>query len=193
MYSETAKPTDRVSADVQIDPAFRTRVGAGGVFCFKCYDKDGNLKWGEETHNLVVNQGLKDMNDKYFSGVAYTSTWFLGLINNTPTPFFSANDTAASHAGWVEFTAYFQTTRPVAIFGSATTADPSVISNSISPATFNISNDAIIAGAFLISNNTKAGTTGVLFSEANFQAPNTRAVVNGDILIVTYQFNLDAV
>jgi hypothetical protein len=49
-----------------------------------------------------------------------------------------------------------------------------------------------IAGAFLISNSTKSGTTGILFSASTFQSPGARAVVSGDTLNVTYEFSLDA-
>lgn len=193
MFSETAKSTDMVASGVRVDPVLRSRAGAGGVFTFKCYDKDGNLKWEEANHNLVVNVGLKDMNDKYFSGSTYTATWYLGLITGpAASTTFAAGDTAASHAGWTENTAYSQATRPQATFAAATTADPSVITNSASPATFSINGTATIAGAFLISNNTKGGTTGILFSESDFQAPGDRSVVNGDTLTVTYQFSLDA-
>ena len=78
------------------------------------------------------------------------------------------------------------------MFGTATTADPSVISNTLSIAQFSINATVTVGGAFLISNNTKGGTTGVLFSAADFQSPGDRAVVNGDIINVTYQFSLDA-
>jgi hypothetical protein len=47
-----------------------------------------------------------------------------------------------------------------------------------------------IAGAFLT--NVATGTSGILFSEADFQSPGDRAVVSGDVLNVTYTFNLDA-
>jgi hypothetical protein len=50
-----------------------------------------------------------------------------------------------------------------------------------------------IGGAFLTSSNTKSGTTGVLFSASDFQAPGDRIVVSGDTLTVTYTFSLDAV
>jgi hypothetical protein len=49
-----------------------------------------------------------------------------------------------------------------------------------------------IAGAFLTSDNTKGGTSGILFSASTFQAPGARAVVSGDTLNVTYEFSLDA-
>jgi len=67
-----------------------------------------------------------------------------------------------------------------------------VISNSASPATFSINATATIGGAFLTSNNTKGGTTGILFSASDFAAPGDRSVVSGDTLSVTYTFSLDA-
>ena len=188
-----ASGTDVVASQVQAGGLVDNRVGAGGVYTVECRDAQGNLKWSEEMHNLVVNVGLKDMNDKYFTGSGYTAAWFLGLVTgpgagNT----YAAGDTMASHAGWTENTSYSQTTRPACSFGAATTADPSVISNSASVAVFSINGTATIAGAFLTSNNTKGGTTGVLFSVANFQSPGDRAVVSGDTLNVTYTFSLDA-
>jgi hypothetical protein len=192
MFQEKATSTDLVASQVAANTVADNRVQAGGVFLFKCYDKDGNLKWEDSVHNLVVNGGLQDMNDKYFSGSGYTAAWYIGLVNASPTPSYAAGDTAASHAGWAETTAYSQSTRPQATFGSATLADPSVISNSGSPATFSINGTVTVAGAFLISDSTKGGTSGILFSASNFQSPGSRAVVNGDTLTVTYQFSLDA-
>jgi len=168
------------------------KVKAGGVFTVQCFDKDGNLKWVAENHNLVVNVGLKDMNDKYFSGSSYTAAWYLGLYgaaaSNTP----AAADTMSSHAGWTEVTDYSQSTRPQAVFGAATTADPSVISNTSSVAVFSINATTTVGGAFLTSDSTKGGTTGILFSAGDFQSPGDRSVVSGDTLNVTYQFSLDA-
>jgi hypothetical protein len=98
----------------------------------------------------------------------------------------------SSHIGWTEVTAYSNANRPTATFATPTTADPSVVTNSASPASFNINATATIGGAFLTSNNTKGGTTGTLFSAADFQSPGDRSVVNGDTLNVTYTFSLDA-
>jgi hypothetical protein len=171
---------------------FNEKVQAGGVFTVQCFDKEGNLKWTEEKHNLVVNVGLQDMNTKYFSGSSYTAAWYIGLYgagaSNTP----AAGDTMSSHAGWTEVTAYSQATRPACTFGTATTADPSVITNTASPATFSINGTTTVGGAFLTSDNTKSGTTGILFSASDFQSPGDRSVVNGDTLTVTYTFSLDA-
>lgn len=169
------------------------KTKAGGVFTVTCYDKDGNFKWEEKTPNLVVNVGLQDMNTKYFTGSGYTATWYLGLYGAAATNNPAAGDTMASHAGWTEVTAYSQATRPQAVFGTATTADPSVISNALSVAVFSINGTTTVGGAFLTSNNTKGGTTGILFSAADFQAPGDRSVISGDTINVTYTFSLDAV
>jgi hypothetical protein len=168
------------------------KVKAGGVFTVQCFDSEGNLKWSEEKHNLVVNVGLKDMNDKYFSGSSYSAAWYIGLYGAAASNDPAAGDTMASHAGWTEVTAYSEATRPQANFGAATTADPSVISNSSAVAVFSINGTTTVGGAFLTSDNTKGGTTGVLFSASDFAAPGDRAVVSGDVINCTYTFSLDA-
>lgn len=193
MLDNKAKSNDFIGAALAMAKPVEEGVGAGGVYTLQCFDKEGVLKWETKSHNLVVNVGLQDMNTKYFSGSAYTAAWFIGLITGPGSgTTFSATDTIASKA-WTENTGYSNATRPSATFGTATTADPSVISNSASPASFNINATSVIAGAFLVSNNTKGGTTGILFSASDFQSPGDRSVVSGDTLNVTYTFNLDAV
>jgi len=190
MLNDKAKSTDTATASVGATP--QAAAKAGGVFHVQCHDAQGNLKWEVEEHNLVVNVGLQDMNTKYFSGSSYTATWYLGLYgaaaSNTP----AAGDTMSSHAGWTEVVAYSQATRPQAVFGTATTADPSVISNSGSPAVYTINGTTTVGGAFLTSSNTKGGTTGTLFSAVDFSAPGDRAVVANDTVTVSYTFSLDA-
>jgi hypothetical protein len=193
MFNETANSVDAIATQVISGGGVQDQSKAGGAFIVQCFDKDGVLKWESAKHNLVVNVGLQDMNAKYFTGSAYTAGWFIGLYGAAASNNPAASDTAASHAGWVEVTAYSQATRPAATFGTPTAANPSVISNSGSPAQFSINGTTTVGGAFLISNNTKGGTTGILFSAADFQAPGDRAVVSGDIINVTYQFSLSAV
>ncbi len=192
MLKDKSKATDIATAQVTSGRAAGEGLKGGGVFEVKCYDADGNLKWEAKEHNLVVNGGLQDMNTKYFTGSSYTAAWYLGLYGSGSTNNPAASDTMSSHAGWTEQTGYSQATRPACSFGTATTADPSVITNSGSPATFSINATATIGGAFLTSNNTKGGTTGVLFSAADFAAPGDRSVVSGDTITVTYTFSLDA-
>lgn len=190
MMIETAQSVDAVAASVTRQSGSLESAMAGGVFTITCYDKDGNLKWEDSAKNLVVNEGLKDMNDKYFSGSGYTAAWYLGLITGPSSgTSFVAGDTLATHGGWTEDTNY-SGNRKAVTFGAATTADPSVISNSASPSQFTMNGTTTIAGAFLT--NVATGTSGILFSEADFQSPGDRAVVSGDVLNVTYTFSLDA-
>lgn len=192
MLNDNAKSTDSVTAAASVGAAPQAAAKAGGVFHVQCHDAQGNLKWEVKEHNLVVNVGLQDMNTKYFTGSSYTATWYLGLYGAAASNNPAAGDTMASHAGWTEVTAYSQATRPQAVFGTATTADPSVIDNSGSPAVYTINGTTTVGGAFLTSNNTKGGTTGTLFSAVDFSAPGDRAVVANDTVSVTYTFSLDA-
>ena len=192
MFNEHASPVDAITSQVASGGKTGNQVKGGGAFLVQCFDQEGKLKWEAEKHNLVVNVGLQDMNTKYFTGAGYTAAWYIGLYGAAASNNPAAGDTAASHGGWTELTSYSQATRPQAVFGTATTADPSLITNTLSVAQFSINATVTVGGAFLISNNTKGGTTGVLFSAADFQSPGDRAVVNGDIINVTYQFSLDA-
>ena len=192
MTIEKTKATDVVFSGLTCNTKAGEAAQATGLFEIKCHDKDGNLKWTAESKNLVVNVGLQYMAGSALTSVSQITTWYLGLYgaaaSNTP----AAGDTMASHAGWTEVTAYSNGTRVAATFVTATTANPSVVTNTASPAVFNINGSATVGGAFLTSNDTKGGTTGTLFSAADFGSPGDRSVVNSDTLSVTYTFSLAA-
>lgn len=183
--------SEAVQAGVTKPAREQEQAGFGGVFRVECLGSDGSLKWVDEFHNLVVNQGLQDLNTKYFKGATYTAAWFLGLVTGPGSgTTFAAGDTLATHAGWTEYTAY-SGTRKTVTFGTATTADPSVISNSASPSQFVITAPGgTVAGAFLCS--VTSGTAGILFSEGDFTGGD-KIVAAGDTINVTYTFSADAV
>lgn len=193
---EFSSAKDEVTASLATSRGLGESVGAGGVYTVVCHDTNGNLKWTDSFHNLVVNQGLQDMNTKYFLGSAYTAAWFLGLVTGPGSgTTFAAADTLASHAGWTENTAYIGT-RKAATFGTATTAAPSVINNAVAtggtPAVFTMNvNAQTIAGAFLCS-VTSGTSPGVLFSAGDFTGGD-KIVDSGDTLTVTYTFSLNAI
>lgn len=190
MSTEISKAQDVVAANMVTNRGSTERVGAGGVFTVTCFDVNGQEKWSDSFHNLVVNVGLQDMNSKYFTSVGYTAAWYLGLVSGASSPTYAAADTLASHAGWTE-NANYTGNRKAVTFGSATTADPSVINNSGSAAVFTMTvNSTVLAGAFLTT--AASGTSGTLFSAGNFTGGN-KTVDAGDTLNVTYQFSLDAV
>jgi hypothetical protein len=190
MLNENAVAVDVVGCTVDKNSGVSESSVGKGVYKVQCIGADGVVKWEEEMSNLTTNVGRQNMNAVYFSSSAATATWYLGLVDGASAPTYANGDTALTHTGWTENTGYSNATRVTCTFGTATTASPSVITNSASPAAFNMNATSTIAGAFLISNSTKGGTTGTLFSEASFSSPGNRSVVSGDTLNVTYTFSL---
>ena len=187
-----AKSTDTVVSGLVCGTRPNAKAKAGGVYKVQCVGADGQVKWEEDMHNLVVNVGLQDMVNTYLNAGTQITAWYLGLITGPGSgTTIAAGDTLLTHGGWTEFTNYTGN-RKTATFSTPTTADPSVTSNSASPASFAITGaGGTVAGAFLASAAT--GTTGILFSASDFQSPGDRVVVSGDTLNVTYTFSLDAV
>lgn len=150
------------------------------LYEIECFDRDGNLKWRDEFHNLVTTEGLNDSLDKHFKASAYTAGWYVGLADGTPT--FAAGDVMSSHAGWAEITAYSEGARQALTLGSVSSGS---VNNSASKASFSINaNGTTIGGAFLVTNSTKGGTTGVLYGGGAFSAGD-KSLDDGDTLNVT--------
>lgn len=133
-----------------------------------------------EDDNLVVNEGLNSLLGVMFHGDTQIGTWYMGLFEGNYTPLASvtaATITAAS----TECTAYDETVRQTYVEAAAASQS---ITNSASRATFTFNATKTIYGAFLVSNSTKSGTTGTLFSAARFST--SKAVVDDDQLLLTY-------
>lgn len=185
MSREKANAVTAVAAAVAMGLAQMEQAHADGHYVVECRDAAGNLKWTDEIHNLVTTVGKNDALDKYLAGSAYTAAWYMGLIDSTSYTAVAAGDTAASHAGWQESSAYSQANRPTAAFSAASGGSKSLSS----ALTFSINGTATIKGCFLISNATKAGTTGILYSAGLFTAGD-KAVQSGDTLNVSYTASL---
>ena len=190
MSNEKAKSTDTVSSGLVCGTKSGENALALGQFTFECIGADGKVKWTDSVPNLVVNVGLAYMAGSSLTSVAAITTWYIGLYgagaSNTP----AAADTMSSHAGWTEVVPYSNATRVAVTFVTATTANPSVATNSASPSSFTINATSTVGGAFLTSGSAKSGTAGTLFSASDFTSPGDRAVVSGDVLNVTYTMSL---
>lgn len=151
------------------------------------YDKRGIKKFESQAPNLVVNQGKNDFLNVYFADGTATAlaSWFMGLIVDTGFTGIVAGDTAASHAGWNEFTSYSESTR-VAWGQGAPSTGVTTITNA-SPVTFNISGSGTLKGGFIINQSTKGGTSGKLWAAALFASPVP--VNNGDQMKCTYNLS----
>ena len=132
--------------------------------------------------NDITNQGKNSLFEIMFHDGTQiaSSSWFIGLISNSGYSALAAGDTMSSHSGWTEFTGYSQSTRVA--WGPGAAASQSITNSS--PATFDINSSGTVKGIFVVSNSTKGGTTGTLWSTALFTADVP--VANGDQLRVTY-------
>lgn len=169
----------------QARPSFLQTVGFEGHWSIECRGRDGKLKWTDHFKNLVTNEGLNHLLDVTLSGGTQDTTWFVGLMDGTPTA--AATDTLASHAGWTEVTAYDEGARVAWSDGGVSSQS---VSNSASPAVFTIStNGTTIGGAFL--SGVASGTSGILYAAGAFSAGD-KSLDDGDSLSVTATFTAAA-
>lgn len=177
----SAKSKTIATADLVMSAFSKHTIKFRNTYRFECFDALGNLKWVEEVPNQVMTAGINDLLTNYFKGSAYTAAFFVGLVDNTSFSAYAAADTMASHAGWLESAAYSNATRPSLTLGTPSAGS---VDNSAAKAVFNINASATILGAFVATNSTKSGTTGVLYGAASFTG-GSRAVQSGDTLNVT--------
>lgn len=144
--------------------------------------KSGRRKkvWEDDVFNGITNIGKDHILDIMFNSATQITSWFVGIIDNASFSVLAAADTMASHAGWIEFVTYSQSTR--VSWGSGASSGQSV--TNASPAVFDITGSATLNGIFLNSNSTKSGTTGTLWMTGSFSS--TVPVTSGDQLKSTY-------
>jgi len=155
-------------------------VPLSGKFSVEHRNKEGGLVATYDFPNAIVDEGLNHILDTQFNAGTAITAWNIGLVDNAGFSTFANADTMASHAGWTESTAYSELNRVG--WGSAAAAGRAITN----PVTSDFSIDATVTlrGIFITSDNTKGGTTGILWSTAAF-ASNVTAN-NGDTLRVTY-------
>lgn len=163
-------------------------VGVGGRFHFEAYDADGKLAWSAEIPNGVKNTALNDVLNVYLRNGTPKAAWYMSLIDNSGFTALAAADTISSHAGWSEATGYSSSTRPAWSPGAA--SGQAVVNGTA--VDFAMTGTATIKGAFIVSESTKGGTTGLLYCTAAFIEGN-QAVQNGYTLKVTYTATAAAV
>lgn len=149
--------------------------------------RDGKVidEWTDT--NLVVNEGLDALINIMFDAATQITAWYLGLFEGNYTPVATVTAATIASAS-TETTAYASTTRPAYV---AVPSSGQMETNAASRASFVFNASKTIYGAFMISNATKSSTAGTLFSAARFSA--SKSVVNGDELLLTYQFNASSV
>jgi len=196
MHSEKVDAQDLVGATALLGARLNEQLSVTGSYEVKCLDADGTLKWEDSIQNLVVNVGKANLLDVYFDAATQTTQWYMGLVSKVGSfvPVYSSTDTLASHGdgvttGWAESIAYTGTDRIAVTFdaasasggGASSAGTGTIVSSAV---TFNINATTTIAGALLCQTQTRATTTGILYSAGSFATP--RDVILGDQLLVTY-------
>lgn len=169
-----------MSAQGQLANGIRAGLGLRGGWDVVCRDKHGRVKWRDRIENLVTNGGEDYMLDVGLSGAAATTAWFIGLTDGAPT--VAETDTLATHAGWVEVTAYTGTNRLAWTDGGVTGQSVDNVGNE---AVFTINADStVVGGALLCATQVRATTTGLMYAVGAF-AGGDRNVDNLDTLTIT--------
>jgi hypothetical protein len=159
------------------------RLGFKGRYKLKHY-RNGLFLAEYEAKNAVTDAAVNRIFNEYFRNGTPSAAFYLGIINNASFSALSNSDTMASHAGWIEFTGYSQSTR---VAWSPDAASARSITNS-TPAQFDVTGSATLYGLFVVDNSTKSGTTGNLWSTAAFNS-GTVSVTSGDVLKLTYSLS----
>ncbi len=190
------KLTDKMSAMVDRS---RKPLPQGVLFdgdaVVENWGKDGKLKWTEKVvlslhkdGNGIVNEGLNHILDVGWGAVAKVATWYLSLVDVASFSAFDASDVMSSHAGWIENEDYDEATRVE--WDEDAAASQSITNSTTSD--FSMNATVSIKGLFIVSVNTKGGTTGVLWATGAFTGGD-QDVDSGDTLKVTYTINASAV
>lgn len=155
-------------------------TGHVGTFHCRLYDRRRRLLRRWSVRNAAVYEGFNYLLAAGFQGGTQHATFYVGLVDGTGSPTFSANDTMLSHAGWTELTGYDEAGRQA--WNGGTPGTGAILSTSES--VFTITADCVIKGMLLSSDSTKGGTGGVLWSTA--LEGGTRSLLAGQSLGVSY-------
>ncbi len=128
--------------------------------------------------SMMTTEGLDHYQNTELNSGTPITTWYIGLINNSPAPTLAAGDTLASHAGWSETTSY-SGTRKAWTQGASSAG---VVTNAVA-VDFVMNAGLTVYGTFICS--ATSGTTGKLLCTAAFTG-GTQTVSSGDTLHLTH-------
>lgn len=152
----------------------------GGWFWGRIRGVDGKVRRKLKAKNAVTTLALTNIQNVFWKQAAQASAFYSGLIKggSTFTDGLSDDDTIASHAGWQEFTTYDESTRQLWTPG---TVSSGLISNPTRmKVTISSGGGGIIKGAFMVTESTKGGTTGLLVAHGLWDTDEDETVVEGE-------------
>ena len=152
---------------------------------FECFYPNGQLKWTEIIHNIVVDEGLQHALEVLFLGATQYSNWYVELYESDSTP---DADWAYATIGTDQtpFEDYDEVTRPQ--------WTPSAVSNlaltEFVAFTASTGVNTTLYGGYVVNVSTKAdnaSAAGIMWCATKFSTP--RPFVATEILNVTYSIN----
>ncbi|MEF8794760.1 MAG: hypothetical protein V5A50_13950 [Thiohalorhabdus sp.] len=180
---EDIKAGSRLGGQARAPIGLADNTVVHGHWHLLAWDENGHLVREDAWDNLVVDEGLNHILSVVLAGGTQITSWYIGLTDGSPTT--AAGDTMGSHSGWTEVTAYSETNRQDWVAGSVGSQS---VDNSGSKASYSIDTDSkTIGGAFLVSDNTKGGTSGTLYSVGAFSGGDL-TLNSGSTLDVTATF-----
>lgn len=174
---------DAISAAVERKRQIAEFLKFDGKFSLQHFRK-GELLGIYDFKNAVTNAGKNAILGIMFAGTTQITTWYMGLIDSSGYTALAAGDTMASHAGWNEFTSYSESTREEWV--EAAPSGQAIGTSTV--AEFTMSGSGTIKGGFIVSNSTKGGTTGTLWS-TGLLAGGDVSVVTSDVLRMSYSLS----
>lgn len=186
---------NKVTKD-QLSPALRAQLEEklkanaglrfGGAFIVGIRNKETGVIRDETVElNMVVAQGRQHVLDTVFDSGTQVTEWYVGIFEGNYTVLDTV--TAATVAGAAtECTAYDESTRPV--YDTASPIEDDTATNADARATFTFNATKTVYGAFIISDDAKGGTDGVLLAISRFTTPKSMAAP--EELVVSYLFTV---
>lgn len=160
-----------MGASVESQRDMLLKAVAGSLWNFECYDKNGNLKWGEyNVHNTITDEGFNAWLNIMFHGATQITTWYIIPVETDTT---AATTMTYAVPGFTEWDGYSEANRQ-AFVGAA--ASSQSITNSANKAVYTSTETKTLYGGALVGGGTAADTIsdttggGTLFCYSKFSS-----------------------
>lgn len=141
-----------------------------------CRNAQGQVKWTDNSTNIIPNVGLNHFLNVYYGISAPVTTLYCGLkLTGTPL----STDTMTG-APWSQWAGVSEATRRAYTVSAASGQS---VSNSANVIVYGITAATSVAGIFLGTGSAHGSTSGVLAAVGDFSS--SRDVVSGDTLNIT--------
>jgi hypothetical protein len=155
----------------------------GSNWKFECRSKDGKLKWEDEIHNVVTDEGFTKLLDVMFHGGTQITTWYILLYETNTTP---TTSTTYATPIFTETSSYDEANR---VEYNEAAATGNAITNSANKARFTFNASKTIYGGALVGGGVAPSTKGniagggTMFCAALLDA--AKVVTDDDYLDIT--------